>query len=53
MLDTGRYYDKSPNLNNDKLIEIAIEKLGLDRTESFLPQKRILEFVLEEKIYTE
>jgi glutamate formiminotransferase/formiminotetrahydrofolate cyclodeaminase len=53
MLDAGRYYDKSPNLDNDKLIEIAIKKLDLDRTEPFLPQKRILEFLLEEKIYNE
>ena len=50
MLEAGRYYLDKTDATEDDLINAAIENLGLDRLTDFDPQKRILEYALQEKL---
>jgi glutamate formiminotransferase / formiminotetrahydrofolate cyclodeaminase len=52
MLDAGRYYlDKQhkPDISEDRLIETAIQHLGLNELYVFKPEQKILEYVLNSK----
>ena len=50
MLDAGKYFLEkqglSPNAPDKDLIELAIMTLGLNQLSPFLPEKRIIEYVL-------
>lgn len=46
ILETGKKYNSEISLNNQTLIELSIEKLGLSNVKPFDPKKRILEYVL-------
>ncbi len=52
MLDAGRYFLKKQNrsvgIAEDELIKIAIKSLGLDELAPFDPQKKIIEYQLNE-----
>lgn len=51
MLDAGRYFlgkqKRSLGVDNDELIKIAIKSMGLDDLKPFIPNERIIEYVLE------
>ena len=53
ILDIGKYYLKSQNRSegvpDSEIINIAIKSLGLDEIEEFIPQKKIIEFQIDEK----
>ena len=53
MLDAGKYFlekqQRSTGVSQDELIKIAIKSMGLDELTPFDPQKRIIEFMLEEQ----
>ncbi len=52
MLDTGRYFLKkqrrSIGVSESEIIKIAVKSLGLDELGSFDPQKKIIEYQLED-----
>jgi len=52
MLEAGRYFlrkqQRSTGIADAELIKIAIKSLGLDELAPFDPQKRIIEYMLEE-----
>ena len=51
MLDAGRYFlkkqQRSTGLNESELIKIAVKSLGLDDLKPFIPQEKIIEYMLE------
>ena len=53
MLDTGKYFLKkqkrSVGVSDEELIKIAVKSLGLDELGPFDPQKKIIEYLLEEE----
>ncbi len=53
ILDAGKYYlnkqGRSVGVNDDELIVIAIQSLGLNQLGAFNPKERIIEYVLENK----
>lgn len=53
LLDAGVYFMKKQNrslgIPEDELIELAIQSLGLNSLAPFEPQKRIIEYMLEDK----
>ena len=52
MLDAGKHYLKkqelSPAVSDKELIHIAVKSMGLDELAPFDPQKKIIEYLLEE-----
>lgn len=46
MLDSGRFYSKSENKSDDELIDIAINKLGLNVNHPFNRKKKIIDYML-------
>jgi glutamate formiminotransferase/formiminotetrahydrofolate cyclodeaminase len=52
MLEAGRYFlrkqQRSTGVSDAELIKIAVRSLGLDELSPFDPQKRIIEYLLEE-----
>ena len=52
MLDTGRYFLKqqrrSVGISEEEIIKIAVKSLGLDELTPFDPQKKIIEYQLED-----
>ena len=52
MLDAGKYFlrkqQRSTGIPDQEIIKIAIKSLGLDELSSFDPQKRIIEYLMEE-----
>lgn len=53
MLDAGKYFLKKQNrsagVSQDELIQIAIKSMGLDELNEFNPEKKIIEFILQDK----
>lgn len=53
LLDAGIYYMKKQNrslgISEEELIDLAIQSLGLNSLALFEPQKRIIEYMLEDK----
>ena len=53
MLDAGRYFlrkqQRSTGISDAELIKIAVKSLGLDELYPFDPQKKIIEYILEEE----
>ena len=51
MLDAGRYFlkkqQRSTGINESELIKIAVKSLGLDDLKPFIPQEKIIEYMLE------
>ena len=54
MLDAGRYFlqktNKSINIDEFELIQVAIKTMGLDHLGAFIPQERILEYAIRNKV---
>ncbi len=52
MLEAGRYFlrkqQRSTGISDTELIRLAVKSLGLDELAPFDPQKRIIEYMLEE-----
>lgn len=50
MLDAGSYFlikkGLSPNVNHNRLVEVAVQTMGLNELAPFDPQKRIIEYLL-------
>jgi glutamate formiminotransferase / formiminotetrahydrofolate cyclodeaminase len=46
ILLAGRFYAQGRPLNEDQLIDLAIDRLGLNQLEPFDPKKKIIEFLL-------
>jgi glutamate formiminotransferase/formiminotetrahydrofolate cyclodeaminase len=50
MLDAGKYFlkkqERSTGVSENELIRIAIKSMGLDELTPFVPQKRIIEYML-------
>ncbi len=53
LLDAGRYFlgkqQRSGGVSDDELIKIAIKSMGLNEIQKFIPQKKIIEYVMAEK----
>lgn len=53
MLDAGKYFlrkqQRSTGISDDELIKIAVKSMGLDELHPFDPQKKIIEYLIEEK----
>lgn len=53
MLNAGRHFlhkqKRSAGVSNEELIKIAIKSLGLDDLKPFDPQKKIIEYLIEDK----
>lgn len=53
MLDAGRYFlrkqERSTGISDKELIKIAVKSLGLDELYPFDPQKKIIEYILEDE----
>ncbi|MDL2251803.1 cyclodeaminase/cyclohydrolase family protein, partial [Odoribacter sp. OttesenSCG-928-J03] len=53
MLDAGRYFlhkqERSSGVSDKELIKIAVKSLGLDELYPFEPNKKIIEYILEEE----
>ncbi len=47
MLKAGRFYSQENNLSEDKLIALAIEKLGLNHLAPFDPKKKIIDYLID------
>ncbi len=46
MLQTGRFYTNGKEINERKLVEAAIENLGLSSLHSFNPEEKIIEYMI-------
>ncbi len=46
LLLAGKYYSKEHDLSENKYIDIAIEKLGLNKLVPFDPEKKIIDYML-------
>lgn len=46
MLQAGRFYTDSKETNERTLVEIAIEKLGLSTLHPFIPEEKIIEYMV-------
>ncbi len=53
MLDAGKYYlkmqQRSTGIADSEIIKIAVKSLGLDELKPFIPEERIIEYVMEDK----
>ncbi|WP_346859933.1 glutamate formimidoyltransferase [uncultured Draconibacterium sp.] len=53
MLDAGKYFlkkqQRSTGISDEEIIKIAIKSLGLDELAPFDPQKKIIEYVIEDQ----
>ncbi len=53
MLDAGKYFlrkqQRSTGISDEEIIKIAIKSLGLDELAPFDPQKKIIEYVIQDK----
>ncbi len=53
MLDAGKFYLKMQNrslgIADSEIIKIAVKSLGLDELKPFIPEERIIEYVMEDK----
>ena len=53
MLDAGRYFldkqQRSGGVSDDELIKIAVKSMGLDEIQKFIPEEKIIEYVMETK----
>jgi len=53
MLDAGKFYLKkqkrSTGIADSEIIKIAVKSLGLDDLKPFVPEERIIEYVMEDK----
>ena len=51
ILDAGKHYlrkqQRSTGISEDEIIKIAIKSLGLDELKPFIPEERIIEYLLE------
>lgn len=46
ILEAGKYYTKNKEVNETKLIEAAVEKLGLNSINKFIPEEKIIEYMI-------
>lgn len=46
LLEAGKYYSKDKETNENKLVEIAIENLGLSSLNQFNPEEKIIEYMI-------
>ena len=53
MLDAGKYFlrkqNRSLGISDEEIIQIAVKSLGLDELTTFDPQKKIIEYVIDDK----
>ncbi|MFW6289875.1 MAG: glutamate formimidoyltransferase [Mariniphaga sp.] len=53
LLDAGRYFLKkqkrSAGVSDNELLKIAVKSLGLDDLQPFLPEKKVIEYLLDDK----
>ncbi|MCF6183867.1 MAG: glutamate formimidoyltransferase, partial [Bacteroidales bacterium] len=53
LLDAGKYYlkmqERSIGIADSEIIKIAVKSLGLDELKPFIPEERIIEYLLEDK----
>ncbi len=53
LIEAGKYYlakqQRSLGVSEDEIIKIAIKSMGLDDLKPFIPQDKIIEYVLEDK----
>lgn len=53
MLEAGKYFlrkqQRSTGVSDDELIKIAIKSMGLSEIHEFIPEEKIIEFVMAEK----
>lgn len=53
MLDAGKYFlkmqQRSTGIADSEIIKIAVKSLGLDELKPFIPEERIIEYVMEDK----
>jgi glutamate formiminotransferase/formiminotetrahydrofolate cyclodeaminase len=53
VLDAGKFYlkmqNRSTGISDAEIIKIAVKSLGLDELKPFIPEERIIEYVLENK----
>ncbi len=53
MLDAGKFYlkmqERSIGISDSEIIKIAVKSLGLDELKPFIPEERIIEYVMEDK----
>ncbi|MCF6365798.1 MAG: glutamate formimidoyltransferase [Bacteroidales bacterium] len=53
MLDAGKFYlkmqQRSAGIADSEIIKIAVKSLGLDELKPFIPEERIIEYVMEDK----
>lgn len=53
MLDAGKYFlrkqQRSTGISDEEIIKIAIKSLGLDELGDFDPQKKIIEYVIQDR----
>jgi glutamate formiminotransferase/formiminotetrahydrofolate cyclodeaminase len=53
MLDAGKFYlkmqQRSTGISDAEIIKIAVKSLGLDELRPFIPEDRIIEYVMEDK----
>ena len=53
ILDAGKFYLKMQNrsvgIADSEIIKIAVKSLGLDELKPFIPEERIIEYVMEDK----
>lgn len=52
MIDAGKYFlqkqKRSTGVSDEELIKIAIKSMGLDELNPFVPQKKIIEYVMQD-----
>jgi len=53
VLDAGKFYlkmqQRSTGISDEEIIKIAVKSLGLDELKPFVPEERIIEYVMEDK----
>lgn len=49
LLEAGRYYLHDPAADAAQAVAIAVQRLGLDVLRPFVPQERVIEYVLRER----
>ncbi len=48
LLQAGRFYSKDKNLNENDLVDLAIEKLGLSTLNTFQKKQKIIDYMIED-----
>ena len=46
LLEAGKFYTNNKEINENKLVEVAIENLGLSSLNQFKPEEKIIEYLL-------